>query len=181
MAALFAIALLVALIASINFAHRRQWRHFGFGVAAFALAITGIALAAPSDQITIKQLQVSSAVAYTVTNKDDATQAKGTNKVIQNGINGERDTTYSVTYKNGVEQSRKQISSVVAVQPVNEIMDIGTLVAVVPATPAPQSTPAPTTPSSNGHTAMCNDGTYSDAVNHQGACSHHGGVAVWYQ
>ena len=30
-----------------------------------------------------------------------------------------------------------------------------------------------------GATARCNDGTYSYAVHHQGACSHHGGVAVW--
>ena len=31
-----------------------------------------------------------------------------------------------------------------------------------------------------GVTAMCNDGTYSRALHHQGACSHHGGVAVFY-
>jgi hypothetical protein len=32
-----------------------------------------------------------------------------------------------------------------------------------------------------GATALCNDGTYSYAANHQGACSHHGGVAEWYK
>ncbi|HEV2283794.1 MAG TPA: DUF3761 domain-containing protein [bacterium] len=32
-----------------------------------------------------------------------------------------------------------------------------------------------------GPTALCNDGTYSYAAHHQGACSHHGGVAVWYR
>jgi Protein of unknown function (DUF3761) len=32
-----------------------------------------------------------------------------------------------------------------------------------------------------GVTALCNDGTYSYAAHHQGACSHHGGVAVFYQ
>jgi len=31
----------------------------------------------------------------------------------------------------------------------------------------------------SGATARCNDGTYSYAVHHQGACSHHGGVAEW--
>jgi len=30
-----------------------------------------------------------------------------------------------------------------------------------------------------GATAQCRDGTYSFAVHHQGACSHHGGVAAW--
>ncbi|MER6569536.1 DUF3761 domain-containing protein [Streptomyces sp. NPDC001093] len=33
----------------------------------------------------------------------------------------------------------------------------------------------------NGATALCNDGTYSYAAHHQGACSHHGGVAVFYR
>lgn len=32
-----------------------------------------------------------------------------------------------------------------------------------------------------GATAMCNDGSYSYAAHHQGACSHHGGVAVFYR
>jgi hypothetical protein len=30
-------------------------------------------------------------------------------------------------------------------------------------------------------TAKCEDGSYSYAANHQGACSYHGGVAVWYR
>jgi hypothetical protein len=60
--------------------------------------------------------------------------------------------------------------------------------AVVPAAPAapmpaPSSAPAPTpaVPAvPGGATAMCNDGTYSFAAHHQGACSQHGGVAVFY-
>ena len=32
-----------------------------------------------------------------------------------------------------------------------------------------------------GATAKCKDGTYSFAKHHQGACSHHGGVAEWYK
>jgi uncharacterized protein DUF3761/uncharacterized protein DUF2510 len=32
----------------------------------------------------------------------------------------------------------------------------------------------------NGATALCKDGTYSYAAHHQGACSSHGGVAVFY-
>jgi uncharacterized membrane protein YgcG len=32
-----------------------------------------------------------------------------------------------------------------------------------------------------GATALCNDGTYSYAAHHQGACSHHDGVAVFYR
>ena len=32
-----------------------------------------------------------------------------------------------------------------------------------------------------GPTALCSDGTFSFAAQHQGACSQHGGVAVWYK
>lgn len=45
---------------------------------------------------------------------------------------------------------------------------------------APPPAPAPATPG-NGATARCNDGTYSYAAHHQGACSHHGGVQVFYR
>ncbi|WP_223227750.1 DUF3761 domain-containing protein [Leifsonia xyli] len=40
--------------------------------------------------------------------------------------------------------------------------------------------PQPIAPG-NGATALCNDGTYSYAAHHQGACSHHGGVAHFYK
>ncbi len=53
-------------------------------------------------------------------------------------------------------------------------------------TPAPAPAPvvpvapAPVTPG-GGATALCKDGTYSYAATHRGACSHHGGVAVFYK
>jgi len=33
----------------------------------------------------------------------------------------------------------------------------------------------------SGATALCEDGTYSYASHHQGACSWHGGVAIFYR
>jgi hypothetical protein len=56
------------------------------------------------------------------------------------------------------------------------------------AAPAPRrtarSTPPPppheATGPPSGATARCNDGTYSYAAHHQGACSHHGGVKIFY-
>jgi hypothetical protein len=47
-------------------------------------------------------------------------------------------------------------------------------------TPYIGRTMVPSSPG-NGATALCNDGTYSYAAHHQGACSHHGGVAVFYK
>jgi hypothetical protein len=49
-----------------------------------------------------------------------------------------------------------------------------------PVATLPPTTQAPTTPG-NGATAMCVDGSYSYAAHHQGACSHHGGVAQFYK
>jgi hypothetical protein len=51
-----------------------------------------------------------------------------------------------------------------------------------PAQPAPPSAaaPAPEAPG-NGATALCKDGAYSFAAHHQGACSGHGGVDVFYK
>jgi len=49
-----------------------------------------------------------------------------------------------------------------------------------PPEPAPRAAPAPGAPG-NGATALCNDGTYSYAAHHQGACSSHGGVKVFYK
>jgi hypothetical protein len=48
------------------------------------------------------------------------------------------------------------------------------------AQPSPQPAPAPVAPG-GGATALCNDGTYSYAAHHQGACSGHGGVKVFYK
>jgi uncharacterized protein DUF3761 len=69
-------------------------------------------------------------------------------------------------------------------------------------TAAPAAAPAPTTPAAAAGgsaasgkaptvarpgdapanaTAKCRDGTYSASQQHSGSCSHHGGVAEWYQ
>jgi hypothetical protein len=52
--------------------------------------------------------------------------------------------------------------------------------------PAPRDTREPSQRSANAPakagnpTAQCNDGTYSYAVHHQGACSGHQGVKTWF-
>jgi hypothetical protein len=54
--------------------------------------------------------------------------------------------------------------------------------APVPApVPAPAPAPAPDSGVPSGALALCKDGTYSFAAHHQGACSSHGGVAVFYR
>lgn len=45
----------------------------------------------------------------------------------------------------------------------------------------PKSTSGSKTTNANGATARCKDGTYSYAAHHQGACSQHNGVAVFFK
>ncbi len=57
-------------------------------------------------------------------------------------------------------------------------------VAATPSTLAPRTHPAAPAPSpvaGSRATALCNDGTLSYAAHHQGACSHHDGVRIFYR
>jgi len=56
-----------------------------------------------------------------------------------------------------------------------------TLAPTLAPTEVPTEAPAATEGPPAGATAKCNDGTYSYAAHHQGACSHHGGVAEFYK
>jgi hypothetical protein len=47
------------------------------------------------------------------------------------------------------------------------------------ASPTPAASAASAGPAPSGATALCKDGSYSMAKNHQGACSSHGGVGKW--
>ena len=53
-------------------------------------------------------------------------------------------------------------------------------VPTVKTTPVQPVAPVPVNNTPADATALCNDGTLSYAAHHQGACSHHGGVAVFY-
>lgn len=124
---------------------------------------------------------------------------KGQTSVVRAGHNGTETRTYKVTLKNGKQTKKVLIMQKTTVAAVAQIVAVGTYVAQAP-TPAadPTPTPAPTqaspantytnvdgntieSPSSNtsGATGVCRDGTYTHAVNHQGACSSHGGVDHW--
>lgn len=50
-----------------------------------------------------------------------------------------------------------------------------------PAQQAPAQPQAPPPAPAGGATALCNDGSYSFAAHHQGACSRHDGVKVFYK
>lgn len=117
--------------------------------------------------VTTELVAATSPVPFRSTSVRDSSLPQGINRVTTAGVNGILTTTYRVTLTDGRQTSRVEVSRKVTTAPVTQVTTIGTYVAPV----------AP----GNGATALCNDGTYSYAAHHQGACSHHGGVAQFYK
>lgn len=97
---------------------------------------------------------VKSSVAFTSSEKEDASLPKGQRKTTTTGVNGEKTETYEVTYINSKETARKLVKSEVTTQPVNEVISVGTYV-------EPISTPTYTAPapsqSTEAYYANCSD------------------------
>lgn len=144
-------------------------------------------VAPTGPQVTVRQLQEKQVINFTAKQQDDSSLEKGVTKVTQEGQNGERTKTFSVTYTDGKETARQLVSDQVTKPAVEQITAVGTHVTPVQApasnsgyvnvdgnyVPSPSNNPA-------GATARCRDGTYSYSQNHRGTCSHHGGVAEWF-
>lgn len=77
--------------------------------------------------ITEKIITVIEEIPFETITKDVSNGSGNTaNKIIQAGKNGEKKTTYKVTYKNDVEISREEISSEIIKEPVNKIVQVQT-------------------------------------------------------
>lgn len=77
--------------------------------------------------ITEKIITVIEEIPFETITKDVSNGSESTsNKIIQAGKNGEKKTTYKVTYKNDVEISREEISSEIIKEPVNKIVQVQT-------------------------------------------------------
>lgn len=72
--------------------------------------------------------------------KNDSTVESGRSIKSVTGINGERTITYEVTYANGVESGRKEISNVITKNTVSEVILLGTKVEPKYVAPAPKPT-----------------------------------------
>lgn len=148
-----------------------------------------------------KTLTKTEVINFQTSRQDDATLAKGQTKVVQAGHTGKRLITYTATYKKGKLSGCRHTGTQVTVQPLAQIVKVGTYVAPAPKTtvttpaPAPQPSctngsyinsagntvcsPEPSPQPPAGATAQCVDGTYSFSQSRSGTCSHHGGVASW--
>ncbi|HXH26959.1 MAG TPA: G5 domain-containing protein [Candidatus Acidoferrum sp.] len=144
---------------------------------------------APAPTITTKQVSETQDIPFTTQTQDDDSLPSGQTTVVQTGKNGVSTLVYEVTYTDGKETSRKLVSQTTTTPVVAEVVHKGTHVDA----PTPTNDPSAVnyyvnvdgqtveSPDANtaGATGVCNDGTYTKATHHQGACSHHGGVNHW--
>ena len=141
------------------------------------------------DTVEQKTVTTTEVVAFSTSNVDNSSLAKGVTQTQVEGVNGVRTHTYNTTLTNGTETARVEVSNEITTEPVNEVIAVGTYV-TPPAPSCPNGTyvntagntvcspyASPSTPA--GATARCVDGTYSFSQSRSGTCSHHGGVASW--
>ncbi len=136
--------------------------------------------------ITTQDVAEIKSIPFSSTSTQSSALVKGTSKITTIGSNGSEILTYRITYSNGKQINKKLINTNITVQPVTQITTVGTYVAPTPASSYGSSytnvdgnrVESPDS-NSSGATGVCNDGTYTHALHHQGACSYHGGVAYW--
>ncbi len=104
-------------------------------------------LAVTINRVEKKTVNETQAVAFKVTNQDDANLAKGTKKTTTKGVAGEQSVTFDEVWVDGKLEARTQTGAQVTKNPVDQIVAVGTKVAA----PAPATTtPAPSAGNTSG-------------------------------
>lgn len=94
----------------------------------------------PTIEVTVEKVEVTEPIPYTSSNVDDPGMDKGTTRVATAGVNGTKTIVFDVTYEDGVEVSRTAVEERVSVEPVNEVIAVGSKEpVVVQPDPAPAS------------------------------------------
>lgn len=78
------------------------------------------------QRVDIKKVTIEEKVKFKTVKKDDTTMDEGETKVITEGKNGKDKVTYEVTYIDGKESSRKEVSRETIKKTVDEEVAIGT-------------------------------------------------------
>ncbi|MEL4320309.1 G5 domain-containing protein [Leifsonia sp. YIM 134122] len=97
----------------------------------------------PTPVRTTKQVEERTPIPYTSSTVDDANLDAGATAVAVVGVAGEKLTTWSVIYQDGVEISRSVASEVTSVEPVNEVISNGTRQPAPAPVPVAEPAPAP--------------------------------------
>ena len=65
-------------------------------------------------------------IPHETSQQDDPDSAAGSRTVVTEGVDGSQDVTYAVTYTNGEMTSEEVVSSLVTLEPVTEVVSVGT-------------------------------------------------------
>lgn len=77
-------------------------------------------------RVETKTVTEKESIAFDTQKNTDDSLELGTVNVQVKGVNGEKEVTYQVTYVNGVESSRTQLTSKTTKEPVTEVQTVGT-------------------------------------------------------
>lgn len=77
-------------------------------------------------RVQIKEEVIQEAVPFKTVKKDDSSLNEGTTKVVTEGVDGKDLVTYQITYIDGVESSRKELSRTAVTKAVDEVVARGT-------------------------------------------------------
>lgn len=78
------------------------------------------------SRVTFKEVTETEKISYGTEEKYSDSMEKGSRKVSQQGVDGEKTVTYKVKYIDGKEDSREKIKEEVTKEPVKEIVTVGT-------------------------------------------------------
>lgn len=78
------------------------------------------------ERVNVKTVTEKETVAFATKTEYSSALYQGQSSVKQQGISGEKEVTYEVTYVDNVEESRRQVKEVVTKEPVDEIILLGT-------------------------------------------------------
>lgn len=77
-------------------------------------------------RVEIKTLTENEVIKFKTVTESDNSMALGDSSIKVQGVNGEKSVTYEITYVNGEEISRKELTSKVTKQAVDEVKTVGT-------------------------------------------------------
>lgn len=78
------------------------------------------------NRVDVKEVTEKEAIAYQTRTEKSKSMTVGTSKVTRQGVNGEKEVTYRVTYVDGKEDGRKVVKEEVIKEPVDKIVTQGT-------------------------------------------------------
>lgn len=98
----------------------------GVGAPGASATTTKTSAAKPRTTVTRRTVTETASIGYATRLVEDASMAKGSEKIRTRGAKGVRTRTYEVTFNNGRQTGRKLLTSTVTRKPVARVIVVGT-------------------------------------------------------